>query len=88
MKDISQIDWSAPYSKRVSADPIKQKVFYIQDGIEYDATGKACNAKQIKEHYKALADKAQQDADAAKEAAAAAQATADELLKSSKARAK
>lgn len=81
MRDIMQIDWNAPYSKRVAAEPAKQKVFYIQDGIEYDSAGKACNAKQVKAHYEKLARDAQAVADEAAEAAKAAQETANTALK-------
>ncbi len=88
MRDITTIDWNAEYAKRVSADPSTQKVFFIQDGIEYDAAGKACNKKQVKEYYAKRAANAQKEADDAKDAAAAAQAAADEAMKASKARVK
>jgi len=81
MKDVTSIDWSRPYGKVRTVDPGAQKVFFVQDGLEYDAAGKACNAKQVKEHYAEVAKNAQAAADAAKEAAAAAQSQADEVLK-------
>ena len=81
MKDISTIDWNESYSKRVSSNPATQKVYFIQNGIEYGSDGKACNAKQIKEFYANQAAEAQKLADEAKEAAAEAHKQADALLK-------
>ncbi len=87
MKDVSNIDWKAPYSEIKEGDPsklAKQKVFFLQDGIEYDAQGKACNVKQVKDYYAAEAKKAQEVADAAKAAAEAASAAVTELNKAAK----
>lgn len=81
MRDITSIDWNAPYQRIVDEDVQNQKVFYIQNEIEYDAGGKACNAKQVKAHYAAVAAEAQKQADEAKEAAAEAQKAADDMLK-------
>lgn len=81
MRDITTIDWKARHGKVRSLDPGKQKVWYVQDGIEYDSAGKACNAKQVKDYYARVAADAQKAADEAKEASAAAQAAADEMLK-------
>ena len=81
MKDITTIDWSAPMQKCVEEDRAKQKVFFIQNGIQYDAGGNACNKAQVKDYYAKLAASAQAEADAAKEAAAAAQKNADALMK-------
>lgn len=81
MRDVTTIDWKAPLAKVRSLNPGTQKVFFTQDGIEYDAAGKACNAKQVKEHYAAVAADAQKLADDAKDQAAAAQKAADEMLK-------
>ena len=81
MRDVTTIDFSKPFGKVRTMNPGEQKVFFTQDGIEYGADGKACNAKQVKEHYTAVAAEAQAKADEAKEAAAAAQKAADEMLK-------
>lgn len=81
MKDVTKIDFSKPFGKIRTLDPGSQKVFFTQDGIEYGADGKACNAKQVKEHYTKIAAEAQAKADEAKEAAAEAQKAADEMLK-------
>lgn len=81
MKDVTTLDRSRPHGKIRTLNPGTQKVFFMQDGIEYDAAGKACNPKQVKEHYAAVAAEAQAAADEAKEAAAAAQKQADEVLK-------
>ncbi|MDH3386881.1 MAG: hypothetical protein OEN02_03165 [Gammaproteobacteria bacterium] len=81
MRDVTTIDWTRPMAKVRSLNPGTQKVFFTQDGIEYDAAGKACNAKQVKEHYAAVAAEAQKAADEAKEQAASAQSQADEVLK-------
>ena len=81
MRDITTIDWSQPHAKMVAEDVMKQKVFFVQNGIEYDAAGKACNAKQVKEYYASVAADAQRQADEAKEQAALAQKSADEMLK-------
>lgn len=84
MKDITKIDWQGDYTKLKEGDPAKmakQKVFFIQDGIEYGPDGVACNGPQVKKHYQAVAAEAQKSADEAKDAAAAAQVAADEMLK-------
>jgi hypothetical protein len=81
MRDITKIDFNRSYGRVRTMDAAKQKCFYIQDGIEYDSSGTACNAKQVKEHYAQVAASLQQQADEAKEQAAAAQAQADEMLK-------
>jgi hypothetical protein len=81
MRDVTTIDWNKPLAKVRSLNPGTQKVFFTQDGIEYDAAGKACNPKQVKEHYAKFAAEAQKAADEAKDQAAAAQAQADEMLK-------
>ncbi len=82
MRDVTKIDFKLPFGKIRSLDPGKQKVWYTQDGIDYDSSGTACNAKQVKTHYGALAAAAQNAADEAKEAASNAQAQADEVMKS------
>lgn len=81
MRDVTKLDRSRPHGRVRTLDPGKQKVFFIQDGIEYDAAGNACNPKQVKEYYAQVAAEAQANADAAKEQAAAAQKAADEMLK-------
>lgn len=81
MRDITTLDFSKPHAKVRSLDAAKQKVFFTQDGIEYDAAGKACNAKQVKEYAARKAAEAQKLADDAKEQAAAIQKEADEVLK-------
>ena len=81
MQDVTQIDWKRPYGKVRTMNPGEQKVFFTQNGMEYDAAGKACNAKQVKDHYAKVAAEAQAAADEAKEAAAKAQKDADEVLK-------
>ena len=81
MRDITTIDWKAPYGKIRSLNPAKQKVWYAQNGVEYDSAGKACNAGQVKKHYQDVATAAQKTADEAKEASVAAQKAADEMLK-------
>ena len=82
MRDVTKIDFSKPHGKVRSMDPSKQKVYFRQDGIDYNSTGTACSAKQVKEHYSKIASSAQLAADEAKEAAANAQSQADEMLKS------
>lgn len=84
MRDITKIDWSGDVTEIKEGDPAKiakQKVFFLQDGIEYDASGTACNVTQVKKHYADVAAAAQKTADDAKEAAAEAQAAADAMLK-------
>lgn len=84
MRDISQIDWKSDYSKIVEGDPgkiLKQKVFFLQNGVEYNAAGIACNAKQVKDYYTTVAADAQKMADDAKLAATEAQANADAAIK-------
>jgi hypothetical protein len=81
MRDITTIDWKAPFGKVRTTDTSKQKVFFLQDGIEYDSAGKACNPAQVKKHYATLAADIQKQADEAKEQAAQAQKAADEMLK-------
>lgn len=76
MKDIMNIDWNEPYAKRVAADPTKQKVFFIQNGIEYDAAGKACNKTQVNNYYKKLQKDAEEQVAAAKAALDAAKENA------------
>jgi hypothetical protein len=78
MKDVTTIDFTERYGKVVEEDVANQKVFFIQNGIEYDGAGKACNKKQIKAHYAKVAAEAQQTADAAREAYEEAQALADD----------
>lgn len=80
MHDVTQIDWKQPYGKIASVDIANQKVFFVQNGIDYDAAGKALNPKQIKKHYNTVATDAQKAADEAKEAAEAAQIAADEAM--------
>ncbi len=87
-QDITQLDRSRPYGTIKSLDPAKQKVFFVQDDIEYDAAGCACNAKQVQDHYDKVAAQAQADADAAAEAAKAAKANAAAMIKEAKERAK
>lgn len=81
MKDITSIDWKAPYGKIRSLNPAKQKVWYTQNGIEYDSSGKACNPKQVQKYLGDKASEAQAVADEAKEVAAAAQKDATAMLK-------
>ena len=68
MRDITTIDWQGDMTKVVESDPVKipkQKVFFLQNGIEYDAGGKACNKLQVKHYYATVAQEAQETADAA-----------------------
>ena len=81
MRDITSIDWKAPYGKIRTLDVSKQKVFYQQNGIDYDAAGKACNKTQVKKYLADVATEAQKFADDAKEAMAEAQKAADTMLK-------
>ena len=81
MRDITTIDFKQPFGKLRSLNPAKQKVWYTQLGIEYGADGKACNPKQVKAYYASVAADAQKAADEAKEASAAAQLAADEMLR-------
>lgn len=81
MKDITKIDWSAPFGKVSHIDPTKQKVFYVQNGVEYDAAGNCIDAKKVKDYYAKVAADAQAAADEAAAAARAAQEQADAMLK-------
>lgn len=81
MRDITSIDWKAPYGKIRSLNPGKQKVWYTQNNVEYGSDGKACNAAQVKKYYATVAADAQKVADEAKEASVTAQKAADEMLK-------
>jgi len=84
MKDITQIDWTDDYTKLVEGDPAKmakQKVFFLQNGVEYDASGKACNQAQVKKYYADMAAEAQKTADEATAIAKGAQEAAAEALK-------
>jgi len=80
MKDVTQIDFTERYGKVVEEDVVNQKVFFIQNGIEYDGSGTACNKKQIKAHYAKVAAEAQETADQAMKAFEQAQAQADTLM--------
>jgi len=80
MKDVTQIDFTERFGKVVEEDVVNQKVFFIQNGIEYDGSGNACNKKQIKAHYARVAAEAQQTADDAMVAYEEAQAQANTLL--------
>lgn len=83
MRDITNINWKDQYTKIVEGDPAKmakQKVFFLQNGIEYGAAGLACNKAQVKKYYSDVATEAQATADAALAAAKAAQENADNLL--------
>jgi type V secretory pathway adhesin AidA len=84
MRDITTINWKEPFGKHRSLDVAKQKVFYTQNGIEYDAGGVACNQTQVKKYYAQVATDAQKAADEAKEASVRAQEAADEMLKKAK----
>jgi hypothetical protein len=84
MKDITNIDWKGDITKIVEGDPAKiakQKVFFLQNGVEYDGAGKACNAKQVDEYYNRVAAEAQKLADDAAQAAKDAKASAAEARK-------
>lgn len=84
MHDITQIDFKRDFTTIREGSPAlipKQKVFFIQDGIDYDATGKACDAKQVKKYFADTAKEAQDIADEAKAAHAEAQAKVDEMMK-------
>jgi len=84
MEDLTTIDFKKPYSKYVCVRPqdiAKQKVFFGQNGIHYDANGHAVDPKQIKAHYATIAKDAQKVADDAVAAAKQAQEQADALLK-------
>jgi len=80
MQDVTQIDWKKPYGKIASIDIANQKVFFTQNGIDYDAGGKALDPKQIKKHYSSVASSAQKAADEARLAADAAQIAADAAM--------
>ena len=79
MKDVTTIDFTERFGKVVEEDVVNQKVFFIQNGIEYDGSGNACNKKQIKAHYAKVAAEAQEVANQAMTAFEQAQAQADTL---------
>ena len=84
MRDVSQIDWAEPMSKIVEGDQkkvTKQRIFYQQNGIDYDAAGIAVDPKQVKAYYQSVADEAAAEAKAASDAAAAAAENAAALKK-------
>ena len=84
MSDIMNIDFSQPYGKVLAANPAKQKVFFMQNGIEYDAAGKACNPKQVQAYAKSKAEEAQAAAADAQKIADDAKAAADAMTKSAR----
>ena len=87
MIDITQIDWKADYTTIKEGDEAKiakQKVFFLQDGIEYGPQGKACNVKQVKAYYATKAADAQKVVDDAVEAAKVAQENVDAMFKQAK----
>jgi hypothetical protein len=65
VENVLTIDFKKPYAKRLSINPAKQKIFFIQNGIDYDSAGSCCNKKQVQDHYAKVAAKAQATADAA-----------------------
>jgi len=88
MENVATIDFKKPYSKIVEVKPqriLKQKVFFTQNGIDYDIAGNACNQSQIKRYYDDLVKQAEQDAADAKKAATAAAAAAKEMAAGAKA---
>ena len=87
MIDITEIDWKAPFTKIIEGDITKiakQKVFFLQDGIEYGPQGKACNSKQVKAYYATKAADAQKIVNDAVEAAKIAQENVDAMFKQAK----
>lgn len=88
MENVAQIDFKQPYSKIVEVIPariLKQKVFFKQNGIDYDIAGKAVDVKQVTKFYDQVAADAQAQADAAKEAAVEAARQAKEVAAEAKA---
>lgn len=81
MQNVLNINFQQPYAKRLSIDPAKQKVFFIQNGIDYDSAGKCVDKRQVQHHYATAAANAQSDVDAALQAAKDAQAEVDEMMK-------
>lgn len=81
MQNVMQIDYKQSYGKVVSINPAKQKVFFKQNGIDYNSAGVACDPKQIKAHYAKIAVDAQKSAEEAVTAAEAAQAEVAEIMK-------
>ena len=78
MIDITQIDWKADYTTIKEGDEAKiakQKVFFLQDGI---------NVKQVKAYYATKAADAQKVVDDAVEAAKVAQENVDAMFKQAK----
>ena len=87
MLDISQIDWKQSYTEIKEGDVAKiakQKVFFLQNGIEYGHNGKAVNSKQVKAHYADQASEAQKVVDDAVAAAKVAQDNVDAMMKQAK----
>lgn len=88
MENVAKIDFKKPYSKIVEVKPtrmLKQKVFWKQNGIDYDIAGNAVNVKQVEQYYTRLAENAQKAADDAKESAKNAAAQAREIAAAAKA---
>ena len=73
MQNVLTIDFKQPFAKRLSADPAMQTTFFLQNGIEYDAAGQACDKEQVSGHYAKVAAAAQKVADEALQAAKEAQ---------------
>ena len=81
MQNVLTIDFQRPYAKRLSIDPAKQKVFFIQNGIDYDSGGTAVDKRQVQHFYTSAAATAQADVDAAVNAAKAAQEQVTAMMK-------
>lgn len=80
MLDVMQIDFTQRYGKVIQEDVVNQKVYFVQNGIDYDGAGKACNKDQLKKHYAKVAAEAQQEANDAMAAYEKSQALADGLM--------
>ncbi|MCP4469886.1 MAG: hypothetical protein GY815_04225 [Gammaproteobacteria bacterium] len=88
MENIATIDFKKPYSKIVEVKPqriLKQKVFFKQNGVDYDIAGNATSQSQVKGYYDGVVKQAEQDAANAKEAAEAAIGAAKEMAAGAKA---
>ena len=87
MLDITTIDWKQPYTEIKEGDVsliAKQKVFFLQNGIEYGHQGKAVNAKQVKAYFADQASEAQKVVDDAVAAAKVAQKNVDAMMQQAK----
>ena len=71
-----KLDKSKAFGTIKSVDS-NQRVFFSQDGIDFDKAGNPTDKKQVRAHHQGVVDEAQKVADAAKAVADDAQAEAD-----------